>query len=177
MADAFAGTDTAGGAVAGSAAAPGTTTDTGTTGAARDANALAADAPTDPSAAKSGASAESQAASANAAFANAVACARAIFVGTVTSVQPEADGQHFKVTFLVEDWIVPDSGAVTVTYRTYGSTANSPGQDENVLAGQRRLFIVPGSEEERVSAYREKDWPETKKQIKAVRDERAGQGC
>ncbi len=154
--------------------APGTTA---TGGAAKDAAAVQ-DSQTGAGPAAKGANAESTTRqNASAAFADAVACARGIFVGTITAVQPETDGQHFRVTFLVEDWIVPSSGAVTVTYRIYGSTANSPGTDENVLGGQRRLFIVPGSEEERISAYREKDWAETKKQIKAVRDERAGEGC
>ncbi|MBA3744938.1 MAG: hypothetical protein H0X00_18780 [Sporichthya sp.] len=124
-----------------------------------------------------GASSGKAAAGANAAFADAVACARAIFIGNITNVQPAPDGAHFKVTFLVTEWIAPASGPVTATYEVYGSTVNSPGVDENIIAGQRRLFVVPASPEERMYAYREKDWTATKKQIKAVRDERAGEGC
>jgi hypothetical protein len=110
-------------------------------------------------------------------FANDVACARAIFVGTITGLQPMPDGQHFTVSFLVEDWIVPDSGPMTASYEVLGSTVNSPGLDENTVPGQRRLFLVPASPDARMYAYREKDWAETKKQIAAVRKDRAGEGC
>lgn len=111
------------------------------------------------------------------AFADDVACARAIFVGTITALQPMPDGKHFQVSFLVEDWIVPDSGAVAVTYEVLGSSVNSPGVDENTVPGQRRLFVIPASSDERMYAYREKDWAETRKQIDAVRKDRAGEGC
>lgn len=110
-------------------------------------------------------------------FAADVACARAIFVGTITGLQPMPDGRHFTVSFLVEDWIVPDSGPVTASYEVLGSTVNSPGLDENTVPGQRRLFIVPASPDARMYAYREKDWAETRKQIAAVRKDRAGEGC
>ena len=110
-------------------------------------------------------------------FAADVACARAIFVGTITGLQPMPDGKHFTVSFLVEDWIVPDSGPVAASYEVLGSTVNSPGLDENTVPGQRRLFIVPASPDARMYAYREKDWAETRKQIAAVRKDRAGEGC
>ncbi|HUR75248.1 MAG TPA: hypothetical protein VMZ00_13300 [Sporichthya sp.] len=169
------GTDSAGTGAAG-ATNPGTVA---SGGAAKDSAALADQAPAQPMAGASGVAPETKAArdAGQAAFADAVACARAIFVGTITSVQPTPDGAHYKVSFLVENWIAPASGPVTATYDVYGSTANSPGVDENILAGQRRLFVVPASNEERIYAYKEKDWAATKKQIKAVRDERAGEGC
>lgn len=113
----------------------------------------------------------------DAAFANAVACARAIVIGTITAVQPAPDGAHFNVTILVEEWIAPSSGPLTVTYSVFGSTANSPGVDENVNAGQRRLFVVAASPEERIYAYRQKDWAQTREQIARVRAERAGEAC
>lgn len=167
---------------AGAAAVPGATaTDTGTAaapgsgGQAADAQALEDARNSAPAAGT--AAGKSGGTTANAAFADAVACARAIFVGNITSVQPSPDGAHFKVTFLVTEWIAPATGPVSVTYEVYGSTVNSPGADETTFAGQRRLFVVPASLDERMYAYREPEWKATKKQIKAVRDERAGQGC
>lgn len=168
--------------------APGTvdagtaTTGTAAGGAAEQAPAAAAPMAAQDSAAKSSgntlASREEAARQAAAqTFATDVACARAIFIGTITGLQPMPDGKHFTVSFLVEDWIVPDSGPVATSYEVLGSTVNSPGLDENTVPGQRRLFLVPASPDARMYAYREKDWAETRKQIAAVRKDRAGEGC
>ncbi len=110
-------------------------------------------------------------------FADAVACARAIVVGTVTGIQPAPDGRHYDVTILVEDWIAPASGPVSVTHQVFGSMANSPGEDESVRVGMRRLFVIAASPEERIYAFTQADWPETRKRIAAIRAERAGSGC
>lgn len=166
----------------GSAGADETTGTGAAAGAATDpAPGVAAPMAAQDSAAKSGATLESREAEAKraaaATFATDVACARAIFVGTITGLQPMPDGRHFTVSFLVEDWIVPGSGPVAASYEVLGSTVNSPGLDENTVPGQRRLFIVPASPDARMYAYREKDWAETRKQIAAVRKDRAGEGC
>lgn len=111
-------------------------------------------------------------------FERAVACARGIFTGTTTSVQPDPDGKHYSVTILVDKWIAPSkSGPLTVTFRVLGPNLNSPGQDESLRAGMRRLWVFGPSEEERAYAFQESDWPATKKKINAIRDEQAGQGC
>jgi hypothetical protein len=98
-------------------------------------------------------------------------------VGTVTAVRPAPDGSHYDVTILVSEWIAPGSGPLSVTHRVLGNLANSPGEDESVRVGMRRLFVVAASPEERIYAFRQADWPETRKKIAAIRAERAGTGC
>ncbi|HVE25251.1 MAG TPA: hypothetical protein VNC22_07605 [Sporichthya sp.] len=165
---------TTAGAVPGAASAPGTT-GTDTSGTAAGGSAM------DPKSAKSAASqaaadAERQAATPE--FEQAVACARAIVIGTVTGVAPDTDGRHLRITVLVEKWIAPNkTGPLSVTYRVLGPTANSPGADESVYVGMRRLFVFAASEDERVYSFQEAAWPETKQKIAAIREKRAGQGC
>jgi len=161
-------------------AAPGAAGGTGTTGTDTSGTAAGGSA-MDPKSAKSAASqaaadAERQAATPE--FEQAVACARAIVIGTVTGVAPDTDGRHLRITVLVEKWIAPNkTGPLSVTYRVLGPTANSPGADESVYVGMRRLFVFAASEDERVYSFQEAAWPETKQKIAAIREKRAGQGC
>ncbi|WP_019875722.1 hypothetical protein [Sporichthya polymorpha] len=159
------------------AAVPGTTSGSagGVAAAEQAPPPMAADAPPAPAAAKTANDAARQAATPQ--FADAVACARGIFTGTITAVQPAPDGAHYDVTVLVEEWIAPTSGPVSVTHRVFGSTANSPGEDETVRVGLRRLFVVAASESERIYSFRPKDWAATKQRIAAIRAERSGQSC
>jgi hypothetical protein len=111
-------------------------------------------------------------------FEQAVACARAIVIGSVTAVQPDPDGRHVTITVLVEKWIAPTkTGPLSVSYRVLGPTMNTPGPDESVYVGQRRLFVFGPSEDERAYAFPQSSWPETRKKIAAIREQRAGQGC
>lgn len=106
-------------------------------------------------------------------FAEAVACARAIVVGQVADVVPGARDGRYRLTLRVTEWITPESGPGQVTYVVTGPTAAVQGPDEQLRAGQRRLFIVPDDKDARVRTFTA-PYDDVRERIASARDRADG---